>query len=209
MSDSAQNIPVPMPVTPVLNPLAQPAADSQISPPPVHANNNNQAAILMDAVMANHAANTATPATAIGGRRKEVLATPLPSAETLSPTTEALPIVETPVVPEQSGNQPAEYESAQAELEPTIEKLQAEIEQNKMKAPEQIAVRQDNAEQVLPKTVAQPVVILPLTEQKMQEGEKKSPNFSVRWLVAWAKRQVKKFKDILVVYRDSSYNQDK
>lgn len=219
MSDSAQIHPVSAPIPLVSSPpnvMAQPADSNGIAPTSTDKTTNQQtvnqqpASTLMDAMVANQAAQAATlPAIPLGGRRKEVLSTSLPSTETSTPTTEVQPAAETSVVPEQSGNQPAEYEAAQAELEPTIEKLQAEIEQNKMKAPEQIAVRQENAEQVVPKTVAQPVVILPLTEQKMQEGEKKSPNFSIRWLVAWAKRQVKKFKDILVVYRDSSYNQDK
>jgi len=210
MSDTAQNNPVSSPVMTTPAPKVQPSVNGIPTTPTTQtSNDNNQASVLMDAIMANHATNGVSPTIPVGGRRKEVLATPLPISESPAQSAEVQPVVESPAVPEQSANQPAEYEAAQAELEPTIEKLQAEIEQNKMKAPEQIAVRQDNAQQTVPKTVAQPVVILPLTEQKMQEGEKKSPDFSVRWLVAWAKRQVKKFKDILVVYRDSSYNQDK
>ncbi len=104
--------------------------------------------------------------------------------------------------PEQTADQPTEYESGQAELEPTIEKLQQEIEQNKQKAPKKVAVRQENGDQVVPKTVAQPVVILPLTEEKMDAARKKNPTYSIKWLYTWAKRQIKKFKDILVVYRD-------
>jgi len=104
--------------------------------------------------------------------------------------------------PEQTADQPTEYESGQVELEPTIEKLQQEIEQNKQKAPKKVAVRQENGDQVVPKTVAQPVVILPLTEEKMDAARKKNPTYSIKWLYTWAKRQIKKFKDILVVYRD-------
>lgn len=114
--------------------------------------------------------------------------------ENLTPTDTALP--------EQTADQPTEYESGQAELEPTIEKLQQEIEQNKQKAPKKVAVRQENGDQVVPKTVAQPVVILPLTEEKMDAARKKNPTYSIKWLYTWAKRQIKKFKDILVVYRD-------
>lgn len=198
MSDPAQINPVPAQPLPNQSvpgdPLLHSATTSLV-------NGNGPVSVAQTAPL-----NTPVPT---AGRRKEVISTPLPAAESVTPTTELQPISETPVTPEQSGNQPAEYEAAQAELEPAIEKLQAEIEQNKMKAPDQIAVRQDTADQAVPKTVAQPVVILPLTEQKMKDGEKKSPTFSVRWLVAWAKRQMKKFKDILVVYRDSSYNQDK
>lgn len=104
--------------------------------------------------------------------------------------------------PEQTADQPTEYKSGQVELEPTIEKLQQEIEQNKQKAPKKVAVRQENGDQVVPKTVAQPVVILPLTEEKMDAARKKNPTYSIKWLYTWAKRQIKKFKDILVVYRD-------
>lgn len=162
------------------------------------------------------------------GRRKEVLNSPLPGEssasetsadETLSnnaltnensATSETAPsngqlenLTPTDTAPpEQTADQPTEYESGQAELEPTIEKLQQEIEQNKQKAPKKVAVRQENGDQVVPKTVAQPVVILPLTEEKMDAARKKNPTYSIKWLYTWAKRQIKKFKDILVVYRD-------
>lgn len=148
-----------------------------------------------------------------GGRRKEVLNSPLPgesvASETVAVSESAPSGAQTENLapsefapPEQTADQPAEYESGKAELEPTIEKLQQEIEQNKMKAPDKIAVRQDNSDQAVPKTVAQPVVILPITEDKMSEARKKSPAYSIKWLYTWAKRQIKKFQDILVVYRD-------
>lgn len=162
------------------------------------------------------------------GRRKEVLNSPLPGESSVSETStdetlgnnalanetsatsetapsnghlENLTPTDT-APPEQTADQPTEYESGQAELEPTIEKLQQEIEQNKQKAPKKVAVRQENGDQVVPKTVAQPVVILPLTEEKMDAARKKNPTYSIKWLYTWAKRQIKKFKDILVVYRD-------
>jgi hypothetical protein len=142
------------------------------------------------------------------GRRKDVLSTPIPG-ETVTSTSEQPTANTETAQPEQASNQPAEYENSQVELEPTIEKLQAEVEQHKMKAPENVVVRQDTPQQPLPKTVAQPIIILPLTEESMKKGKKKSPTESIRWLVAWANRQLRLFKNILVVYRKSSYNKPK
>lgn len=139
------------------------------------------------------------------GRRKEILQTPVPGeSAVIEASADVAPLVEAvseqPL--EQAAAQPQEYESAQVELESTIEKLQDNIEKNKIKGPEKVAIRQDTSNMPLPKTVAQPVVILPLTEEKMQQGKKKDLTHSIRWLVAWASRQIKKFQHILVVYRD-------
>ena len=63
-------------------------------------------------------------------------------------------------------------------------------------------------EYALPKTVAQPVVILPLTEEKMQQGKKKDLTHSIRWLGGLDSRKSKSFS-ISRVYRDKPLDQSK
>lgn len=192
-----------------------PSDDAQLLTPLVQAVANDPAADSAPTdTMTTDTEGPAQPATPTwdGRRRKEVLNTPLPGETAPAPTEQTPTTVEQsvapeqPPTPEQSGDQPAEYESSQAEIEPTIEKLQAEIERNKVKAPDKVAVRQDKADEAVPKTVAQPVIILPISESKMAEAKKKDPSFSIRWLYTWARRQVRKLQNILVMYRDSPRN---
>lgn len=159
--------------------------NDQSSTPPNLVNSTNPT------VTANSDPTQSTQASPTSLRQKEVLPTPIPNNSLdLENNEEFNP----------------EYEPSQAELEPAIEKLEEEIKREKLKAPEQTVVRQDNADQPTPQTVSKPVIILPLSEQKMQEGKHKNPTFSLAWLYGWARRQIKKMKDILVVFRDSPYN---
>lgn len=146
--------------------------------------------------------STVTPPAGVAptrGRRKEILSSTIPGeAETSPQPNQEL---------EQAAPTAPEHEVSAVELEPTIEKLEQEVERQKVKGPQKVAVRKEKAADPTPKTVAQPVVVLPISEQTMQQGNKKNASFSVKWLVTWAKRQMKKFKEILVVWRDTPYNQ--
>lgn len=116
---------------------------------------------------------------------------------------------ETPVLraPE-SGNVAEIPAAASAENEPShekemnLERLEAQIQEAKARGPKKVAVAAETLPVEAPKTVAQPVVILPLTEQKMSDAKKKSPLYSVKWLWTWCRRQMKKFADIVVMYRE-------
>jgi len=152
-------------------------------------------------------ATPATPTTTatISGKEKQpiVLESQIPGE--LSPANENLNITEKPSTKLES-SRPAEQGVSAAEIEPNIEKLQQQVEKAKIKGPGKVVVRQDNQGQATPKTVAQPVVILPLSEAKMKQAKRKSPAYSIKWLYVWVKRQVRKLKDILVVYRETPYN---
>lgn len=49
---------------------------------------------------------------------------------------------------------------------------------------------------------SRPVIVLPITQQMEKEGAKKSPKFSIRWLVEWSQKIIKIFAG-KVVYRDN------
>jgi len=156
--------------------------------------------------VADSTAVPTTPTTAtISGKEKQpiVLESQIPGE--LSPANENVNITEKPSTTLES-SRPAEQGPTAAEIEPNIEKLQQQVEKAKIKGPGKVAVRQDNQDQTTPKTVAQPVVILPLSEAKMKQAKRKSPAYSIKWLYVWVKRQVRKLKDILVVYRETPYN---
>lgn len=88
------------------------------------------------------------------------------------------------------------------ELEPEVESTQEKIAQQKITALQETVVATDKMPPVQPNTVSQPVVVLPLSEKGMNEGQKKSTEHSIRWLYEWCVRQIRKFKETLVVYRD-------
>lgn len=143
-------------------------------------------------------ASSATPSpTPVGGRRKELLhslgETPVNSEVTATP--------ETPATPEVPSSVGAEVEPTK-ELGPEIEKTIERIEQHKVSSTQETAVHADQKPTTPPNTVAQPVVVLPMSEQSMKNGKGKNSSFSIRWLYEWSVRQMKKFADILVVYRE-------
>lgn len=115
------------------------------------------------------------------GRRKEVLST-VPSAEV--PT-----------------GQSAEVEPS-PENSPEMDKFVEKVEQHVVKPPTETVIAQAEPAPV-PKTVSQPVVVLPATQKTINQGRGKGTAFSVRWLAEWCLRQIRKFKDILVVYREN------
>lgn len=97
---------------------------------------------------------------------------------------------------------PAEYE-APKELEPDIEKAAERVTQHKVTAPANTVVAVSEMPTEAPRTVAQPVVILPLSEQEMNKAKRKNTQMSVRWLYQWCVRQIQKLKGIVVLYRDN------
>ncbi len=88
------------------------------------------------------------------------------------------------------------------ELEPEIEKVVERIQDKKIAGAKETVVAAETMPQSAPKTVAQTVVVLPLTEKGMKQGKHKSPQNSVRWLYEWCVRQIRKLRDFLVVYRE-------
>lgn len=124
------------------------------------------------------------PAPVAGGRRKELSSVP-----------------EVPTAAAEVPLQPAEIEPA-AETSPELDKFIEKVEEQRVRPPAETVVAQ-TAPQPVPTTVTQPVVVLPASQKTLAKGKSKSVSSSLRWLVEWCARQIRKFKDALVVYREN------
>lgn len=105
-----------------------------------------------------------------------------------------------------ASSQPAEFE-APKELEPEIEKAAERVTQHRVTAPENTVIAADHMPTETPKTVSQPVVILPLSEQEMNSAKRKNQQHSVRWLYQWCVRQIQKLAEVTVLYREPKQDQ--
>lgn len=89
------------------------------------------------------------------------------------------------------------------ELSPEVEGFINKVENNADQLPKEIviadAIKNLPQNHPLPK---QAVVIVPITPEIEKEGEKKSPKFSIRWLVEWSRKVMKMFVG-RVIYRDA------
>ncbi len=127
-----------------------------------------------------------------GPRRRELGSAPLPESSAALPQ-EAAPAPEVAPVPETLPS---------PEMGPELEKFVEQVERQK-KATEQTVIAAETMPNHVPRTISQPVVVLPLTEKTLKTGQSKSTKFSVRWLSEWCVRQIKKFRSLLVVYREN------
>ncbi len=96
--------------------------------------------------------------------------------------------------PELAGSlQYVEHEKS-PEVPAEVEKYIKKVEDNKVRAPEEIVVAdQGGAVRDGQKYMSEPVVIIPITPEIEVQGQKKPPKFSVRWLVEWSHKIVKMF----------------
>jgi hypothetical protein len=133
----------------------------------------------------NQHVDTLNPPNVIGGGAKE--------APMLSIT------VERPAVDVVPGMQQVEVERAH-EMPSEVEGFLKTVEDHHDQVPQEIVISNPQTGQALPRVMAQPVIVLPLTPQMEEEGKKKPPNFSVRWLIEWSWKVMKVFSG-KVVYR--------
>lgn len=80
------------------------------------------------------------------------------------------------------------------ELSPEVEKYLQEVHDDKDQAPKEIAIADEIAN--LPtqnQFVSEPVIVLPITPEVHQKGKRKSPKYSIRWLVEWSQKIIKMF----------------
>lgn len=211
MADDTQLTPAPAPTpagtTPAADPTAQTAQPQPVTPPPAQPSvpqipepSQNAVAAPVINALATPDPNQPIPqpqSTTVAPRGKERLLN-VPVEQNPAVTTEATALA-TPETGAASG--PTEAEPAK-ELEPEVEKAIERLENNKVPGPQETAVAAEKMPVTPPKTMAQPVVVLPLTEKKMNEAKNKSVRYSVHWLYQWCVRQIRKFKDMLVVYRE-------
>lgn len=89
------------------------------------------------------------------------------------------------------------------EISPEVESFLERVEDHQEQVPQEIVIA-DGATQ-LPTTThhpSQPVIVLSITPSVEKEGERKSPKFSVRWLVEWSHKIIKMFTG-RVIYREA------
>ncbi|MFH2118242.1 MAG: hypothetical protein ABII10_00675 [Candidatus Paceibacterota bacterium] len=89
----------------------------------------------------------------------------------------------------------------QPEIPPEIESYLQKVEDRKETAPQEIVIA--DGSQTSPNDhpyPSQPVVVLPITAEEEKVGAKKSPKFSVRWLVEWSRKLMKVFMG-KIIYR--------
>lgn len=107
--------------------------------------------------------------------------------------------VERPAVDVVPGMQAVEVEKAN-ELAPEVEGFLKTVEDHHDQVPQEIVIANPQTGQALPRVMAQPVIVLPITPAVEEEGKKKKVNYSVRWLVEWSWKIMKVFSG-KVVYR--------
>lgn len=107
--------------------------------------------------------------------------------------------VERPAVDVVPGMQAAEVEKTN-ELPPEVEGFLKTVEDHHDQIPQEIVISNPQTGQALPRVMAQPVIVLPITPEVEEEGKKKKVHYSVRWLVEWSWKIMKVFSG-KVVYR--------
>ena len=93
------------------------------------------------------------------------------------------------------------------ELSPEVEKYLQEVHQEKDRAPKEIVIDDDMAN--LPSNnqfVSEPVIVVPITPEIEKKGKRKSPKFSIRWLVEWSQKIIKMFSGKVVYLQPPSEN---
>lgn len=204
-----------MALDPQNTPAVTPTAPAIPAPPPLPATDPLSGAVLQQIGQAAPNPTQELPAeqptaqtisVPTGGAGKEGLSASLPAPTEIPLNTlraPASPEGQATVSPENApaATGPLEVEPAK-ELEPEVQELQEKIAQHKLNAPQETVISAQTLPGVTPNTVAQPVVVLPLTEKGMAEGKSKNPANSARWLYEWCVRQIRKFTDLVVVYRD-------
>lgn len=98
------------------------------------------------------------------------------------------------------GAQQAELEP-QPEIPPEVESYLQRVEDHQKTAPKEVVIADGSQTQPTDHQYpAEPVVVLPITQQEEQAGAKKSVKFSIRWLVEWSRKLMKVFAG-KIVYR--------
>jgi hypothetical protein len=99
------------------------------------------------------------------------------------------------------GSSQAVEQEPSPELSPEVEKYIKKVKNNQIQPPKEVVVaNQDTAPTSQSQYVSKPVIVLPITPQLEKKGQRKPPKFSIRWLVAWSQKIMKKFVGE-VIYR--------
>jgi len=88
------------------------------------------------------------------------------------------------------------------EIPVEVESYLQKVEDNADDQLHEIVIADGTAEVAGTAYPSRPVIILPITQAMEDEGEKKSPKFSLRWLVEWSQKIIKIFAG-KVIYREA------
>ncbi len=94
-------------------------------------------------------------------------------------------------------------EEKNLEIPVEVESFLQRVEDHHETAPTEVVIADGTAEVPTNTYPSRPVVVLPITQAEEQEGVKKSPKFSFRWLVEFSHKIVKMFTG-KVIYRQES-----
>lgn len=88
------------------------------------------------------------------------------------------------------------------EIPVEVESYLQKVEDNSENQVHEVVIADGTVEVAGTAYPSRPVIVLPITQQMEKEGAKKSPKFSIRWLVEWSQKIIKIFAG-KVVYRDN------
>lgn len=88
------------------------------------------------------------------------------------------------------------------EISPEVEAYLQKVQDHANQIPEEIVIADNGQEISTQPHIAQPVIVLPITEEIEKEGQSKNPTFSVRWLVEWSRKLMKMFSG-KIIYREA------
>lgn len=177
----AQQPPAPV-VTPTAQVAQPPAPPAPVATPTV---DPSMAAAIPLAV--DQATNTLNPAQPVGTTAKEAVVT----------------VPEQPKVDAASGMQVVEYEPT-PEISPEVASYLQKVEENQDQLPQEIVITGDATQLVSPAPTLRPVIVLPITPEIEAAGAKKSPQWSIRWLVEWSRRLMKAFSGKILYAEETS-----
>lgn len=97
--------------------------------------------------------------------------------------------------------QQVEHEKS-PEIPVEVEGYLQKVKDHAAMQPHEIVIADGTTEQSDTAYPSRPVIVLPITEAVEEEGQKKSPKFSVRWLVEWSHKIIKMFAG-KVIYKEA------
>lgn len=199
MTDTAQPTPPVSPVLPTANPAPNSQTDNLSDDQKIDALNNaidaamqpsdpNGPSVLDQALptAVNQVAQQINPLNPVSPRAatKEVVGASV-AEQGKAETGDTSPI-------EAGGLQYVEQEPT-PEISPEVEAYIKKVEEQKIEAPQEVVIADGTQGSADTNYPSQPVVVLPYTKKTEEEGKKKSPKFSIRWLVEWGQKIVKMF----------------
>jgi hypothetical protein len=90
-----------------------------------------------------------------------------------------------------------------AEISPEVESFLTQVENHQEQLPQEVVIADQQLGDISVQPMAQPVIVLPITQEMEKEAAHKSSSFSIRWLVEWSHKMMKIFAG-RIVYKPES-----